>query len=161
VKAIANLKKNLVIKTDVWNGTPIEIVPVVRNGKVLNRYYVDFEGNIYSTKSEYRWPGRLTIRPNSSGYPQVTFSVYGVKLHSSVHRIVAESLLEMPAPKDISEKDWENTPESVKRFLISSSYQVNHIDHNKKNFHPSNLEWLSSGKENVAEYHKYRVAKKV
>jgi hypothetical protein len=80
----------------------------------------------------------------------------GISITTQVHRLVAETFLKKPAPKGITKKDWKATPESVKA-LVYQTLSVNHIDHDKTNYHPSNLEWVTA-QQNSAAYHEYRVA---
>lgn len=82
-------------------------------------------GKVMSTKKHLR------------GYPQINFSVKGVRKILYIHRIIAETFL-------------ENT---------SNHKTVDHIDENKKNNKASNLQWCSH-KENMTFFHARRVDKK-
>ena len=67
----------------------------------------------------------------------------------NVHLLVAHTLLEIPIPKGVTEKEWKRTPKSVKKACLEI-YQVNHKDHNKSNFRPDNLEFKTSA-DNTAD----------
>lgn len=60
------------------------------------------------------------------GYKRVSLCLNGVVKRLQVHRLVATTFIENPLKKP----------------------QINHIDHNPKNNHVTNLEWVS-GKENM------------
>lgn len=74
------------------------------------------------------------------------------KIMASIHRVVQQTLKPaLPCPPDVPAEDWANTPESVKRSqIIKGGWHVNHIDHDKTNFTPDNLEWVSITQNNQA-----------
>jgi hypothetical protein len=109
---------------------------ITYHGEEYYNYEVNEVGDIYN-----RWTGR-TLRGSTSStclYPRV--NLYGKKV--LVHRIVAEAFVPLQKPsKSISDEEWEITPASVKQ-LIMKTMCVNHIDHDKENFHYENLEWVT------------------
>ena len=87
-------------------------------------YYIDIEGNIYSTKTGQPVKMNKIIR---NGYYSTSLRLSaGVRVQKDVHRIVAEVFIPNP----------ENKPE------------VNHKDGNKLNPHKDNLEWVTRKENN-------------
>lgn len=66
----------------------------------------------------------LASLDNGSGYKQVSLSCAGVVRKAYIHRIVASAFLPAPENEDV---------------------EVNHIDMNKSNNTPANLEWVTRG----------------
>jgi hypothetical protein len=110
---------------------------ITYHGKVYNNYEVNEVGEIFNN-----WTGR-TLRGSISGtclYPQVKLNGKTIL----VHRIVAEAFVPLGKPSaSISDEEWGITPASVKQLIMKTMY-VNHIDHDKENYHPSNLEWVTA-----------------
>lgn len=93
--------------------------------KGFENYYVDEEGNIYSTK--YKKLRRLKPYLDSKkNYLTVTLSRNGINYKRLVHRLVAEAFLD-----------------NKLNYL-----EVNHIDYNTTNNNVSNLEWCNR-KQNI------------
>lgn len=92
--------------------------------RVMDIYFVDKEGNVYSEKKK----GFLSQHDNGKGYKLVSLKVQGERKWKKcyVHRLVATGYISNP----------KNNPE------------VNHKDENKANNHVNNLEW-STRLENV------------
>jgi hypothetical protein len=131
----------------------ISLTPLVRNSEILEGYFLDQDGNPWSNKKGSFVP----LTPNYSGdYPTICPSIDGVNSTERLHRMVAETLVPFPRPAEISREDWKATPEASKQ-IIKRLYFVNHIDHDKNNFHPSNLEWVTST-ENARAYQKHRMS---
>lgn len=128
-------------------------------GDYLPSYFVDKKlGDIWSNKLGYF----RKLTPNVSGtakYPKVriSFGKKGDSLGVSVHRIVAETLIPIPMPTGVTEKEWKRTPASVKA-LFNNFWEVNHIDHDRSNFNPKNLEWVFN-KENREKYYLHAAKK--
>jgi hypothetical protein len=133
------------------------VTPVIYNCVQFHRYGVCTQtGRIYSNKRS-GWSVRKTHVSGKSPYPSANFSVNGVAHFFQHHVAVHETLNpNFPPPPGISDEDWAMTPDSVKK-ATRGLWQVNHIDHDPENWHPSNLEWLT-GKQNVAAYQKHRVS---
>jgi hypothetical protein len=139
--------------------------PIIYRNKVIPGYFFDEEYNVISVKSgAYVTKPIRKMKPyfNPTGkypshqYPHLNLSVNGIQKTIQIHRLVAETFLKKPAPTGITKKDWKATPESVKA-LVYQTLRVNHIDHDKTNYHPSNLEWVTAQQNSVA-YQEYRVA---
>jgi len=134
--------------------------PVKYRGNILPKYYVDSRGQIFSVKKGYRTPTKITYNNNSGncGYPKIridtspdlSFTLYKTV---TVHRLVCESFYKKPIPHGVTKKEWQLTPESVKK-CFDDYWEVNHKDHNTYNYHPSNLEWVSR-QQNVDKYQEY------
>ena len=134
---------------------------VIYRGKVMYGYYFDDEGNIYSVKSgKHR---KLAIQRGDSWnpYPKVRIKIDGLTIKTlMVHRLVCETFHNKPLPDVLTEEEWGQIPSSVKQKLIkhmqhADRYQVNHIDHNRNNYHPSNLEWVTTS-ENQQKYQQHK-----
>ena len=129
---------------------------IVFGGRVMNGYFIEYKNKqvrILSTKQTSIKEMSIP-KSGSSNYPRFVFMVNGERINADVHRVVAENLVAFPKPKDITKRDWDKTPQVIKDH-IKSLYFVNHIDHDKYNCHPSNLEWVTS-KGNVHAYHKHK-----
>lgn len=105
--------------------------------EVPNTYYsVSDAGRVAS-----RYHGRWTIfkpRDNGGGYLQVKLMLQGVPTDVYVHRLIAAMFLP-PRP----------TP----------THQINHVDGDKKNNGPANLEWTTP-RQNTAHFHASHKQKK-
>lgn len=131
-------------------------VPAVSSGVVYKSYWVNPKnGDIWTTKGLGK-PRKLTPSiAKGVKYPRITLMGENAKENKTYcHRVVAETLVSFPLPEGVTKTEWKKTPASVKKIL-NSMYQVNHIDHNHRNFHPSNLEWVTS-KQNAIAYQKHR-----
>ena len=140
--------------------TNVNIVrPAMYNGEKFKDYGVDRNsGNIYSFKT--RVPKKLAWahrnRKNLKiSYPCINLIDENIfpnhcnnQLTTNVHIIVQETLNLCPIPIGVTEKEWRTTANSVKN-ACRGLWVVNHKDHNKLNFHPSNLEWVFGPKENA------------
>jgi hypothetical protein len=141
-------------------------LPAVADGnKTILNYYVDTSGNIWSN----HFSNLKMLKPSlNSKYPTVSlhsksFIDYpGSKRSFMVHRVVAETFIPVPKENRVPDEDWESTPESVKKLINlykkekARALLVNHIDHDKGNYHPSNLEWVTF-KENAAAYWQHKL----
>lgn len=122
------MKKQILYQGEVMEGYFIE----KKNGKV--RVFSDKKGKITD----------LSIPTSGKAlYPNFGFSVNGKAYSVKIHRVIAEHLIPFPRPKNITKKDWDATPETVKS-IIKHAYRVNHIDHDKYNCALSNLEWVTA-----------------
>ena len=118
-------------------------------------YYVDPDGNIWSGKTKY-WK-KLTphISENATrGYAKSAIKVNGKMISFYFHKVVCATLVPFPRPEGITKKDWDATPETVKEHM-KAMYIVNHIDHDRTNYHPSNLEWVTS-QGNAMAYQRHK-----
>lgn len=115
---------------------------VTYHGEEFDGYIVDRKGNILNTRTL----NYITASSDSTcSYPRVRIKTKSGKYKSVlVHRIVAEAFipLKKPANSNITDSEWKNTPESVKKFLMKNMI-VNHIDHDKENYYYKNLEWAT------------------
>lgn len=119
-----------------------KFVPAIFQGNEMRGYWVcPTSESIWSLKNGRWW--RISIPTSGkSQYPQMVFRIDGVNISAKIHKVLAETLLPFPKPEGISRREWDSTPESVKR-LVKSMYLVNHIDHDKYNCSLSNLEWVT------------------
>lgn len=118
----------------------------VYNGHVLKGYRVDSNGNIWSFKRDTPRIKTPNNSPAAKGYPRCGFYINGKTRGVPIHRIVAESLIPIPLPTGFRKSIWKQMNEAEKAVLMQV-FEVNHIDHNTYNYHPSNLEWVTR-KEN-------------
>lgn len=129
-------------------------------GITIPDYFVAEDGNIWSTKRGLPTMKKPTITATNSGtngYAKSGLKYFGDTINIFFHRVAAEAWVPFTKPKEIPKKDWDATPESVKRHM-QNLYFVNHIDHDRSNFHPSNLEWVTS-EENAKAYQKHSKGK--
>jgi hypothetical protein len=124
--------------------------PVVVNFEIIPEYFVSPDGDIWSTKGKTPRKLRPGNTKTQNNYPKVVLSSNGVSKSYYVHRIVCTAYHKFPKPESVTKEEWNATPESVKK-LVELMYQVNHIDHDHYNHHPSNLEWVTV-KENNKKY---------
>jgi hypothetical protein len=131
---------------------------IVFGGRIMDGYFIEYnDGEVRILSHKNYWVKSLSIpKSGSAKYPKVVFRHNGKNIHADIHRVIAENLIPFPRPTSITKKDWERTPEEVKSH-IKSLYFVNHIDHDKYNCHPSNLEWVTS-KQNSHAFQKHRKA---
>lgn len=100
-------------------------------------YWMDTNtGEVYSVKR---------MKPCVSGtskYPKISIN----KKSIPIHQAVAENCHGTASyrPKGISANEWKSTPANVKRIVLRDGLDVHHIDGNKNNYRPSNLQYLSS-----------------
>lgn len=128
---------------------------IVYQGKVMEGYFIEQKNGrvkVFSDKN-----GKITNlsmpKSGKAPYPKFGFSIKGKEYSPLIHRVIAEHCIPFPRPKNITKKDWDATPETVKS-VIKHSYRVNHIDHNKYNFSISNLEWVTA-QENTQKQHEF------
>ena len=129
--------------------------PLIYKEKIVIGYCVDENGNVWSTKRSE--PRKMRHHTAAGQYPVTEISVEGKRITVRMHRLVCESYHKFTKPKSVNKKEWDITPDSVKK-IVKQSYEVNHKDHNRLNFHPDNLEWVTGG-ENKEKYQKYRSKK--
>lgn len=134
--------------------------PIIFRGSLLEEYYLDLEGNIYSNKR--KTVKKLTIQNGCqhNPYPKIGLVVEGKANTIMVHRLVCETFHEKPIPDILTEEQWDSISEEIRNILIeyithADRYQVNHIDHDINNFHPNNLEWVTAI-ENQQKYQEYK-----
>jgi hypothetical protein len=117
----------------------MKLIPAMHNGIQLEGYWVHpKDGTIWSTKQNKL---KLINGSNHNGYRRNKFVMKDGNFNILLHRIVACTLIPF-APSGVTKKDWSITPQSIKD-LIMSQWLINHIDHNRANYHPSNLEWAT------------------
>ena len=126
---------------------------MIVDGKVAPDYWVDKNGVSWSTKSGVFKKLKFSVHKKLV-YPRTSIMINGKSKNIYAHRVVCETLHSFPIPEGISLKDWQRTPVVV-RNLLKRQFQVNHIDHDHENYHPSNLEWVTT-KANSHKYQKHR-----
>ena len=146
------LKKHKVLTDELDNQI---VTPVIYNQEEYHDYGVDpATGEIYSKRSG-TWRKMSFSVSGKSPYPSGAFSYSGkvkfIVQHIAVHETLNPTI---PVPPGITKSEWKATPQSVKKML-RHVWQVNHIDHDHTNYHPSNLEWTTA-QQNVNAYQKHR-----
>jgi hypothetical protein len=135
---------------------------IILGGKIMLGYFIGFKNDVVrvvSTKQNKMGKDMSMPKRGRGKYPKFNFMVAGERISADVHRVIAENLIAFPRPKCIPKKDWDATPQLV-RDHIKSLYYVNHIDHDKYNCHPTNLEWVTSkGNANAYQEHKKGITK--
>lgn len=128
------------------------LTPVFYGGKVFPGYFVDKDGEIWSSKYTkmriLKW-----FYNKKAQYPRITLYFENNVIRPLVHRVVCETFHKVPLPEGVTEEEWKKTPESVKSNFYYY-WEVHHKDHDKNNYHPSNLEWVSC-KQNMEKYKTY------
>ena len=134
--------------------------PVRFCGEIAEGYFCDENGNVFSTKRKN--VHKLIIRPgtNHNPYPKVSLSINGKTKCPNIHRVVCETFHPTPIPKILTDKQWDEILEETRDIIIKhisspDRFQVNHIDHDGDNFHPSNLEWTTT-RENQQAFQNFR-----
>jgi len=100
-------------------------------------YWIDTnDGEVYSIKK---------LSPNAAGkskYPKINIHKKSIPMH----QVVAENCHGTASyiPEGVSPTEWKRTPQKVRNILIRDGLDVHHIDGNKNNYKPSNLQYLSS-----------------
>jgi hypothetical protein len=155
---IFNLIDSISIQAITTNG---KLRPVIFRGEIVPDYYVSVDGDIVSGKR-----GDLRMLSVSEGckhnpYPKVGLSINGKSATVMVHRLVCETFHEKPMPEELRGLNWNNIPDKERKIIQefvthADRYQVNHIDHDHNNFHPSNLEWVTV-KENQQKYQEHKL----
>ena len=131
----------------------------IYRGEILEGYFVLEDGRILSNKQNSLKELRYHIGYDQVAheYPHLAVRINGKSKTAYVHRIVCETYVSrLFIPEGVPIKDWNDTPESVKALVHQNMY-VNHIDHDKSNFHPSNLEWVTA-KQNAEKYQEHKRA---
>jgi hypothetical protein len=137
-------------------------IPAVVDNELAPKYYVKkSEGTIWSANNSSvddvsltgLQPLSLTI--NNNGYLSVGMTIGNKTRTLQVHRIVGETLVEPDPHKiDYCSVEWNNlSPYSRAKYI--KELVVHHIDHDKTNFHPSNLEWQTT-KGNARAYQNHK-----
>jgi len=116
--------------------------PVIWKGVIIEGYFVSQCGDIWSFKGKS--PRKLaTCVSGDSPYPKVCLTIDGKQKTFNVHQLVCAAFHPPRKPAGVTEEEWNITPNSVKAH-IADQFFVNHIDHDKLNHHPSNLEWVTA-----------------
>jgi hypothetical protein len=134
---------------------------LIYQGNRISGYYVNKYGEIYSNKKEGFNPLKIAKGCKHNPYPKVGLSIEGKSKTLMVHRLVCETFHKKPMPEDLRGLNWNNIPDKERKILQefvthADRYQVNHIDHDHNNFHPSNLEWVTV-KENQQKYQEHKL----
>ena len=132
----------------------VKLKPIVFRGVLMKDYFIEYinsEVRIWRIWTKKRIMQRISIPKNGkAAYPKMKFRLNGETISADIHRVIGENLVPFPIPKGITSKVWKATSDSIKD-LIKSLYFVNHIDHDKYNCDPRNLEWVTP-KGNVRAY---------
>ena len=134
------------------------VYPLIYKGVAYPDYGIDSTTGRVWSKKQGGWKSRKEHVSGKSPYPKLSIQdEWGYSKSIMVHVAAHETLNPVvPTPPGVTKKEWKATPQSVKN-LMRDLWQVNHIDHNHLNFHPSNLEWVTAD-ENVEAYQIFREA---
>lgn len=125
----------------------MKLIPAIHNGIQLEDYWVNsVDGTLWSTKTSKM---RQIKGSYHLGYRKTSLTINGKTQSLLLHRIVGCTLIKFPPPNGVTKQDWRITPASVKR-VMSNLYLINHIDHNRANYHPKNLEWVTHTENAIA-----------
>lgn len=119
--------------------------PLVYKGREIHGYSIDKEGCVWSHKRDETKKLLIYVSGRANPYPKVNLYFDGRLNCVSVHRLVAETFIKRPRPKEFRPEIWKILNDQEKG-LVYQAYEVNHKDHNTMNHHPSNLEWVSRKK---------------
>jgi len=75
---------------------------------------------------------------DSGGYPNC--GVGGIVMN--VHKIIFNTLLNYACPLDVPKKRW-NSYDNYTKDLINQGCDIDHIDEDRTNFHPDNLQLVT------------------
>jgi len=149
---------------ELWQNTLEKRLELTVSPKALHQIMPDVAPRTWEKVSYIAHSG---AEDQSLRYPMVSVkstnrAVAGSSRHGwktmRLHQIVAETFKPIPIPSGCSKSLWKQASKKFKDTL-RCMWIVNHIDHNKMNFHPSNLEWVSSAKENAEKYQAHRKAR--
>lgn len=136
--------------TDISGRT---VYTLIHKGKKLHTYWMLDDGNIYNSRTQKVIKTSTSGTSGASRYPKVSLWIEGKARTVAIHRLVCETFHPLPETyPGIPVKDWKKTPDSVKKELMKNM-QVNHINGDRMNYHPSNLEWTTAT-QNLEHYHK-------
>ena len=135
--------------------------PLIYRGVEWHDYGVHRKlGGIWSKKRS-TWKQLKCHVSGGNAYPSTAIRIKSksrkwVTVNCAVHVAVHETLNpELPIPPGVTEKVWHRTHKSVKKTM-RQIWQVNHRDHNKLNFKPNNLEWVTQ-QQNANAWQKHRL----
>ena len=139
------------------------VCPLVYNNAIYSDYGVHKEtGHVWSWKSRNEW---LQMSASGKRYPSVFISNDDRSISILVHRAAACTILgypkTWPGSEHITDAMWARTPKVVKasyeelKKLFFENLQVNHIDGDRWNHSPSNLEFIT-GNDNIKHYQEMR-----
>jgi hypothetical protein len=137
------------------------LTPVIYRGKEIPDYFLDKDGKIYSTKRTNLHKMRISNYSDPfNPYPRVGLTLDGKLKTIMIHRLVCETFHQKPTPDILTEEQWLSMREDVRQIVLeyiehADRWQVNHIDHDVNNFHPSNLEWVTIS-ENQQKYQQHK-----
>ena len=136
-----------------------EFRPLRYNNEMFPEYIVCDEGFIWDiTRSGSRIALSYPDKSRPSPYTRASIrKPSGGRTTILVHIAVCDSWNRstLPVPEGVTQEEWDDCPESIKNFC-RFGFQVNHIDHDQHNHHPSNLEYTTA-KENQQAYQEHRV----
>jgi len=133
------------VKVDVY-GDPL--LPVKYNNEIIPDYYMNILGEIFDMskspirKIKYSYPDK---KKNPSWYTRCSLRRNGKRSPILVHIVVMDTLKghTLPRPKGVTKREWMACPTAIKE-AVRMSYQVNHINEDKHDWDPDNLEYVTA-----------------